>query len=293
MIESGHCRAAAGFELGRQDVAGALTIWDVTPTAGGVDDAVFAAADRGIWLLSRDLSSGVLVLDRMDQDGNVVLSRTAAIPAGVGPATTDDLTNWPPTVTLDGMAPDDSLARITFSFDDPDIGDWMLLPTDGLAATYHLGNFAGYLRSTVADALGGEAFSQVPTANGPALSHVPKLPTIDELDAFAGANSGVKAADPVLLLRSSAEPPGPLAKSVEQLGGHRLAIQFACSGPGSVEVDVFEGVLQRANASECLADDQSPAGFIVESTSLRRAIHIELHADLGTKWRIAVYDLGP
>jgi hypothetical protein len=97
------------------------------------------------------------------------------IPPGVGPATTDDLTNWPPTVTLDRMAPDDSLAGITFSFDDPDIGDWMLLPTDGRAATYHLGNFAGYLRSTVADALGGEAFSQVPTANGPALSHVPEV----------------------------------------------------------------------------------------------------------------------
>jgi hypothetical protein len=272
------CRASAGFELGRQDVAGGLTVWDVTPPFGGADDAVFAANDRGVWVLGRNLASGMLILDRRDEDGRVVLSRTAPIPPGVGK-----------TAELSAMAPDDSLARIEFTYQDPDVADWMLLPTGGLPATYHRGVFAGYLASATADALGGAAFSPVPSASGPADFHAPTLPSADQLDAFAAAVSGVTATDRVLLRLSSDVAPWPLSTSVEQVAGHRLAIQFACSGPGVLEVSALE----IAQASECLGQDQGQNGWVVDAPRFDDTVEIQFVFDPRTSWRVAVYDLGP
>jgi hypothetical protein len=277
----GTCRASAGYELGRQDAAGALTIWSVAPTGGFVDDVEFAN-DRGVWLLSHHSIPTRFDLERLDEQGRHVRGVTTPIRA----AAADSTSSAPAQVRLGQMAPDDSLAQIEASYDDPDITDWFLLPTDGIPGTYHRGGFAGYLGSSVADALGGGPFALVPGVEAPEVSRAPKLPSDGELDRFARQTSNVSNVNPVLL-RADDTTSGVIA--VTQPAGHRLAVQFACAGPGTMELAVAD----QSYGSECMGDDQSQNGFTVASVESELTLLLDVTVPSGTAWRLAVYDLGP
>ena len=67
-----------------------------------------------------------------------------------------------------------SLARIVVDRDD--LTDWFLLPTDGVPGTNHRGVFAGFLPSSVANSLEGDAFAPVTDAGSPAVRQAPKRP---------------------------------------------------------------------------------------------------------------------
>ena len=254
----GTCRASADYQLGRQDAAGALSIWSVAPRTERVDDVQFAN-NRDVWVLKHDPDLAQFLLDRLDENGVLVREVTAPMPAAASPSGSNAR---PSQFRLEQLAPDDSLVQIETAYDDPDITDWFLLPTDGGPGTYHRGELAGYLSTSVADGLGGAAFAVVPGLDAPSVGHAPKLPSDSDIDRFARQISNVSDVNPVLLrVRDTEHHVLGFSQGVgvSQRAGHRLAVQFACAGPGSMDLTVDN----LSYGSECMGDDQSQNGFTV------------------------------
>ncbi len=264
----------------RADVTGTVTTWPVTSGAGLAVDAGFSATDRGMWILRDDPVDSQLVLARLDDAG----ATRSTIDAFIGSDSTAG--------RLDAIAPDDSLVGVRPSIDDPDIDRWMLVPTDGSPATFHDGQFAGFLLASRADELGGDPFAPVPGALVPPVGHAPPLPSDAQLDAWAAAG-GVTNPGSAVLLRVTA-PASPTGETTTSLEGpvhlsrlNRLLVQIACSGAGSVTVDVVD----QGIGIDCMADDQSGSSLFdpIDADELP----ITVTTEQGATWTMAVYDAGP
>ena len=123
--------------------------------------------------------------------------------------------------------------------------------------TYHEGSVAGYLSSSVADTIGDTVFRRIDGPDVAAVSRAPTLPSSEQLDGYAAKQTGVTGSDPVLLRDEGPLGSQPATTVVlepfTQPAGHRMAIQFACAGPGTIEVDL-DG---QSVGAECMADDSS------------------------------------
>lgn len=278
-IHGMRCPADGRFSIGRQDVTGAMDVWDVSPVRGKATDVVFAAADRGMWLVGNDPNA---VLTRLDDHGRAIRTMQAEISSDMS------------TAHVGAIAPDDSLVQIAMEHLDPDITEWLLMPTNGPTGTYHVGEFAGFVRSEVGDGLGTAAFGPL-GVSVPAVGHAPRLPSSRDLDTDAERQLGVTPTDPVVLRADGPTTTSPDDQTTLDLGpvhqprGHRLAIQFACAGPGWMDVS-FKDL---GYGAECMADDQGGSGFKVGGPSGDRTVPLTVTVHGGVAWRIAVYDLGP
>lgn len=131
-------------------------------------DVSFSADDASIWLLHISLDGGHLaVLRHIDSWGGskgpilrqVVLRSTGTDRGAIG---------------IRGIAPDDSLIAV-WAVDFGGTASTILMPTtsDAAVSTYHDGLFAGFLPSSVADALPGGSFTPLAYPTGPDLSVPP------------------------------------------------------------------------------------------------------------------------
>ncbi len=101
--------------------------------------------------------------------------------------------------------------------------------------------FAGYLASSVADSIGTDGFRPVPGADKPEEGHAPNLATDDEIDRYAASSWGVSSTDVLRRATWSQGHEPPEIEAVRLPAGHRLAVQFACSGPRAAILTVRDG----------------------------------------------------
>ena len=254
---------------------GTFRTWSEGP---GADEYVLGAswaADGGVWqLVDRRTEGRAFDVVHVAPDGETRTAATfAADPGG--------------SVSIDGLAPDDSLIAIGWVDED----GWRTALVDVSSGTTYLldGQVAGFVDRAAAEAWMPGEFSVEPAASlawtpPQGSPRYPALPPVEEQAV---------GADAILFVHESTATADRAGSPVSiDLGPVALesgyGISLVCSGPGDVTytLDVDPSPVLK-HCQDMFADDRAAPGGIEGEISM------VVTADAATAWRIVVYDPPP